>query len=1754
MTVYATSLSDSAATGDALAAGAVFIADQGSGLLGAPRLLQLPLTSTVVATVSAPGAPNPTSFARAQAAFSPDLDNVLRFSRSGEVRFLFGRRVENLVTKSEPSFTFGIGGTTPPTTNGNTTFAGEVVGSVTLPTGAAAFADSRANILESTHGIITGCVYRIRARMALSRALTGSEQITLSDTGIHGIGTLNFTAANGPTALTEVSTLTIAAAATGNNALYIFASGALTAPITVYFTKIQVENVTLQANQNPSDYVSRGVLAGPIYHGCMIDGVKWFDTLNNITVAGNVVNEPKATNLLVRSHALTTSPWSVAAATASLATSVIAPGGSTAFKLVEDSSNAVHIIRQTLANPGSPATVSIFAKAGERTNLYILSLGRTPTDSASTVNVWFDLVNKTISGTGKPNATMVEYPGGWFRCSLQAPVTASAEIELRFGLSSIPGDGTSGSSGNQTYQGDGVSGLYMIGGQLETGTVVTPLITTAAAAVTARIPGAALAVRPKYYKEPLRSNLLLQANSFTTAPWIVNAFATCVQDQVAPDGTLTAWTFTDIDAAQYGSVSQTITVPNDSSTYVVSIYVKKNPTGKRFGINVGLTGGTPVSINPRFFPDTGSPLTTSCLVTEQGDYWRVIASITNNSSGNTVMSVGFYPATQAQGSNAADSSAQTGSQVIWGAQVERVGGASEVYGVSSYIPTAAVAVTRPEDQLIYQVSGHLIEAEGSSYASTMWMGGATSTMGSNRIIGDGAGAAGTPLFVQGTPGTAIVAGIFDGATATLSGLGDPYSNRVQSRWFGSTEQAGINGVTGNNGATYDGAFLISSIGIGMGGGQPFNGGIGDINIFGSAYTIAQLDTIQEDYFLPSDSPVTSDSAGITTDIVVEVGRGSLPTVAARFNRGINLDSAQRGPSTFIRASVASVSDALGQMQLAVSGEARVHNVRRVRNLAFQTSENFGGAQWVKTNGAMITPSVSDPDGGTRAWTFTATASGLTQLYQQGGLGILATATVVTSIWLRRRAGTGTVNLLDPQANAIDITSQLTSSWRRFSVSGTAFAANAAYIGCSLTTAGDAVDVAFSQVEDATGRGNANPSEYASVGRLTAPYHGAGVDGARLFDYPNPMSLVGNVVVDGSQRINYLTQSSRFDQWGSNPAIIAVTPDAIAAPDGTVTADLITVIASGAALVTRTATVGGGGAYVASIYVKQGSGPSEANVFDFRNDSTATDMVVCSINYATGALSFFAGTGPAFATNAGGGWWRIPMAVSSGISAGNQLRIYVGFTGGVVAPGLALYAWGAQIEPGDLPSNPISTTTTPRSGFPESFDASLGVLIEPPRTNAILNSQDLTAWTVSAVFRSADQIVAPDGTLTADSIREDSTSNYHYVSRGSVLTAGVASVVSGWAKQGVGTRNIIIGGNNDAAGFDPVTGALLFTYGTVTNTKVVAYPNGWFRYIVYLPVSHTSANAHFMMISGTTAGSSNYVGDNTSLVYGWGFQAEQGLAETSYIPTGASAVARPLDVPSMPTVGNLASNDQVIYLEWTPIASTFDQAGGAFLWGTRVDFNNRTRIRTGANGVSLYAEKIIGGVASSSLVAMTFVAGQTYRIAARFSSTAGIDLFVDGVKGVNSANVQPLQIDSTMTVGSEGGSPGPGYYRNLLIVNANLTDAQMQALPSGLAGSESATTGDIESSIKITNAGLIDAVATASAQLSSAILPSLLVDVLVTVSTQTSQGILVAQRTDSAITSDSPQFVKLAAERRLAIEAESRLLLIGAEGRSLTPGE
>lgn len=175
------------------------------------------------------------------------------------------------------------------------------------------------------------------------------------------------------------------------------------------------------------------------------------------------------TNLLTQSQTFSTWGKTQSSATVNQAT---APDGIalSAIKLVEDNTaGANHFIVFGVTYTAAVYTLSIFAKASERSWIQI--------NCGSTFGTaYFNLNNGAVGTTaGGVTAQTTDYGNGWYRC--QVVFTATAIGDAVYILLS---NGNNGSA----YSGDGASGLYLWGAQLELGTNASPYISTGAATVT----------------------------------------------------------------------------------------------------------------------------------------------------------------------------------------------------------------------------------------------------------------------------------------------------------------------------------------------------------------------------------------------------------------------------------------------------------------------------------------------------------------------------------------------------------------------------------------------------------------------------------------------------------------------------------------------------------------------------------------------------------------------------------------------------------------------------------------------------------------------------------------------------------------------------------------------------------------------------------------------------------------------------------------------------------------------------------------------------------------------------------------------------------------------------------------------------------------------------------------------------------------------------------------------------------------------
>lgn len=171
---------------------------------------------------------------------------------------------------------------------------------------------------------------------------------------------------------------------------------------------------------------------------------------------------PESTNSLIYSEELDRVSWTKTRASVS-ANAVDAPDGSTtADKIVEDSTpNSSHLVFKYVDHAtftdDVTHTFSGYVKQGERTWLKVSVYNK----AAVWITAYYDLANGTV-GTVSANGTarIESAPNGFYRCSLSFDIENGAQ-NCGFYFSPAVAD-----NDNQ-YDGDGSSGIYVWGAQVE---------------------------------------------------------------------------------------------------------------------------------------------------------------------------------------------------------------------------------------------------------------------------------------------------------------------------------------------------------------------------------------------------------------------------------------------------------------------------------------------------------------------------------------------------------------------------------------------------------------------------------------------------------------------------------------------------------------------------------------------------------------------------------------------------------------------------------------------------------------------------------------------------------------------------------------------------------------------------------------------------------------------------------------------------------------------------------------------------------------------------------------------------------------------------------------------------------------------------------------------------------------------------------------------------------------------------------------
>jgi len=375
-----------------------------------------------------------------------------------------------------------------------------------------------------------------------------------------------------------------------------------------------------------------------------------------------------------------------------------------------------------------------------------------------------------------------------------------------------------------------------------------------------------------------------------------------------------------------------------------------------------------------------------------------------------------------------------------------------------------------------------------------------------------------------------------------------------------------------------------------------------------------------------------------------------------------------------------------------------------------------------------------------------------------------------------------------------------------------------------------------------------------------------VTGKTLVDHTRQSSAT---YVDGDGVIrtavtNYFKYSENigFSGWNvrSGTTVTANQED----PNGSTTATLVT-HSSGDGYVWRNdAGFTSGGDFVLSVYAKRVSG-------------TPTLAPSIWLGTATGAS-----TDPLVSVT--DEWVRYDFNATRQYVSGGQDYGFLVKNGSVLL-------WGAQLEQSSTVGQYVKTTTAinsaPRFDHDPTTGESLGLLVEESRTNLLTYSEEFDNLSYSlasnvgtAVIRTANQAIAPDGALTADKFV------FPAVSGAEKYAAVFKQAVN---LSGTHTASIYLKGENG--------GERIYLFYRVSGgfaSQLCVLTTEWQRF----ELTFTGGSTSYWHVGYDLRSGTDQVAESGGTVYLWGSQLEAGSFPTSYIPTEGSEFTRAADVASI----------------------------------------------------------------------------------------------------------------------------------------------------------------------------------------------------------------------------------------------------------------
>jgi hypothetical protein len=523
--------------------------------------------------------------------------------------------------------------------------------------------------------------------------------------------------------------------------------------------------------------------------------------------------------------------------------------------------------------------------------------------------------------------------------------------------------------------------------------------------------------------------------------------------------------------------------------------------------------------------------------------------------------------------------------------------------------------------------------------------------------------------------------------------------------------------------------------------------------------------------------------------------------------------------------------------------------------------------------------------------------------------------------------------------------------------------------------------------------------------------------------------------------NLVQNSENFDAVWTKYNGATVTTDAIIAPNGTTTADLLIAGASQEVYSANMPKVAEELVYTFSCYAKL----YNTNVFKMTASDFSTSGVDASFNLSTLSATYVTGAtwsnSSASIESVGNGWYRCILTSKSPATTGLYLSLYTSGTNSVSG----VYIWGAQANIGSTAKPYFPTTdrlNVPRLTYQNGGGGCPSLLLEKQSTNLVQYSEALStgANVVDSSTATANVYISPDGTQNAMQFTETTVNDrhgfYQYTSvTAQTYTASIFTKQTG--RRYIAFNSDMINGVNVGSFFDLQTISVVSS-GSGHTCSIQDFGNGWLRLIITFTV--ISSGSRYAIWGGSPNGTSiTYAGSTSISQTFWGYQLETSSYPTSYIPTTSASATRVADACSKTGISSLIGQTEGTIL-WD-VSNVFQTSGDGSRLFVYTDGNNFILISPYANTLRILI--VSSGTAFDNFIT---ISGTSLKIAVAYKAN-DYKFYVNGVSvGTPTATSVPA-MNSIGIVNDSSGSAvsSQSETKQLLLFKTRLTNAELASL-------------------------------------------------------------------------------------------------------------